>query len=166
MLPPPSAQHPLLGAALLCGSTPARSLISGNLLGNVCGSPPPGPQHLATVPPALTTVPASRCTADPEQLCMCLTLRPRQGPSAHIPLPCWSRDGPATPAAWGTETQTMLLLPYRQLGPRQFLKERGVISGPTTRGLQPEASGAVHCDCSVRNVLGTAQRHWSVKALL
>lgn len=47
MLPPPSAQHPGFGQGYYVATLQPCSL----LLGSVCGSPPPGPQHLATVPP-------------------------------------------------------------------------------------------------------------------
>lgn len=76
---------PVLGAALLCDSTQPRCLP-----GNVCSFPPPGPQHLATVP---TCSAGPACAGGgqqtPEQLWVC----PPSTPQTVAALPAWQCPG-------------------------------------------------------------------------
>lgn len=123
MLPPPPAQHPLLGAVLLVAALQPRSLLSSAVTS--------WGMSAALLHLGLSTWPLChplrRCTCQQADSRPSAALRVPHTAPQTVPL-CphrtallehchrCSRDGPAKPAAWGTETQVVLLLPFRQPG--------------------------------------------------
>lgn len=171
MLPPPSAQHPLLGAALLCGSAPAplprQRRPPGECL-RLSSTWASAPGHCATRSDGRTCQQADR---DPEQLCVCLTPRPRRGPSARIPQPGWN----IVTAAAGTA------LPSLQPGEQRprwcycchtgslvldtVSVAEGCDSGSYHTGSPAGGLRRLHCQCSVRNVPGTGSASLACESL-
>lgn len=152
---------PCLGQRYSVAALQPRSLVSGDLLGNVCGSPPPGPQHLATVPPAPTAAPASRLT-ETRNSSACASHPAPDGaplPASHSPA------GTSSPLQPGTA------LPSLQPGEQRprwcycchtgslvldtVSVAEGCDSGSYHTGSPAGGLRRLHCQCSVRNVPGT-----------